>query len=86
MTELLNEMLERLHGSVEANRRFAADASHELRSPLTAMLGEIDVTLKRPRLAAEYRESLMIVRERIKQLDGDDRAADDSRAGAGGRR
>jgi signal transduction histidine kinase len=68
MTALLNEMLERLHGSVEANRRFAADASHELRSPLTAMLGEIDVTLKRPRLAADYRESLVIVRERIKQL------------------
>ena len=28
-------MLERLHGSAEANRRFAADASHELRSPLS---------------------------------------------------
>ncbi len=68
MTSLLNAMLERLHGSVEANRRFAADASHELRSPLTAMLGEIDVTLKRPRLASDYRESLMIVRERIQQL------------------
>lgn len=68
MTSLLNEMLDRLHGSVEANRRFASDASHELRSPLTAMLGEIDVTLKRPRLAEEYRESLSIVRERIRQL------------------
>ena len=68
MTVLLNEMLERLHGAVEANRRFAADASHELRSPLTAMLGEIDVTLKRPRLAADYRESLVIVRDRIRQL------------------
>jgi signal transduction histidine kinase len=68
MTTLLNEMLDRLHGAVEANRRFAADASHELRSPLTAMLGEIDVTLKRPRLAADYRESLVIVRDRIRQL------------------
>ncbi len=68
MTSLLNEMLERLHGSVEANRRFAADASHELRSPLTAMLGEIDVTLKRPREAEEYRESLLIVRDRLHQL------------------
>jgi signal transduction histidine kinase len=68
MTTLLNEMLDRLHGAVEANRRFAADASHELRSPLTAMLGEIDVTLKRPRVAADYRESLVIVRDRIRQL------------------
>jgi two-component system, OmpR family, sensor kinase len=68
MTALLNEMLERLHGSVEANRRFASDASHELRSPLTAMLGEIDVTLKRPREADDYRESLSIVREQIQSL------------------
>ncbi len=68
MTGLLNEMLERLHGSVQANRRFAADASHELRSPLTAMLGEIDVTLKRERAADDYRESLVIVRDRIRQL------------------
>ena len=51
MTRLLNEMLDRLHGAIEANRRFAADASHELRGPLTAMLGEIDVTLKRERSA-----------------------------------
>ncbi len=68
MTGLLNEMLERLHGSVQANQRFAADASHELRSPLTAMLGEIDVTLKRERAAEDYRESLVIVRDRIRQL------------------
>ena len=53
MTRLLNAMLERLDGAIQANRRFAADASHELRSPLTAMAGEIDVTLKRDRTAAD---------------------------------
>jgi signal transduction histidine kinase len=68
MTNLLNEMLERLHGAVEVNRRFAADASHELRGPLTAMLGEIDVTLKRERTAGEYLESLSVVRGRIREL------------------
>ena len=49
MTALLNRMLDRLHGALESNRRFAADASHELRGPLTAMHGEVDVTLKRAR-------------------------------------
>jgi signal transduction histidine kinase len=68
MTRLLNEMLERLHGALEANRRFAADASHELRSPLTAMAGEIDVTLKRERAPEEYRETLRLIRDRIGEL------------------
>lgn len=65
MTRLLNRMLDRLHGALESNRRFAADASHELRGPLTAMQGEVDVTLKRERTPEEYREALALVRERL---------------------
>ncbi|MEP7116079.1 MAG: ATP-binding protein [Acidobacteriota bacterium] len=65
MTQLLNRMLDRLHGALESNRRFAADASHELRGPLTAMRGEVDVTLKRERTPEEYREALSVVRERL---------------------
>ncbi|MES1256396.1 MAG: ATP-binding protein [Acidobacteriota bacterium] len=68
MTRLLNRMLDRLHGAIEANRRFAADASHELRGPLTAALGEIDVTLKRDRTSAEYREVLTLLRERLQVM------------------
>ncbi len=68
MTRLLNEMLDRLHGAIEANRRFASDASHELRGPLTAMLGEIDVTLKRERSPDEYRDSLGLLRERLHRM------------------
>ncbi len=68
MTRLLNRMLDRLHGAIEANRRFAADASHELRGPLTAVLGEIDVTLKRDREPAEYREALARLRERLRVM------------------
>lgn len=65
MTRLLNRMLDRLHGALESNRRFAADASHELRGPLTAIQGEVDVTLKRERTPEEYREALTVVRERL---------------------
>ncbi|NOT24747.1 MAG: HAMP domain-containing protein [Acidobacteria bacterium] len=68
MTRLLNQMLDRLHGAIEANRRFASDASHELRGPLTAMLGEIDVTLKRERSADGYREALGLLRERLRVM------------------
>jgi signal transduction histidine kinase len=68
MTHLLNEMLDRLHGVIDANRRFAADASHELRSPLTAMAGEVDVALKRERSPAEYAETLRLVRDRLSEM------------------
>jgi len=70
MTRLLNRVLDRLHGALEANRRFAADASHELRGPLTAMQGEVDVTLKRERTPDEYREALALVRERLGVMGG----------------
>lgn len=68
MTRSLNTVLERLHGALEANQRFAADASHELRGPLTAMAGEVDVTLKHERTTGEYRDALGHVRERIGAL------------------
>src|SRR5215203_6104948 len=68
MTASLNDVLERLHGALEAHRRFASDASHELRAPITAMAGEIEVTLKRPRSAPEYRDALLTVGERLTDL------------------
>ena len=58
LVDVLNTMLTRIHGAFEAQRRFAADASHELRSPLTVMRGEIEVALRRPRTEAEYTEVL----------------------------
>lgn len=68
MTRLLNSVLDRLQGAVEANRRFASDASHELRAPLTAMAGELDVALRHPRSSDEYAETLHHVRGRLAAL------------------
>jgi len=68
MTGLLSRMLDRLRGALDANRRFAADASHELRGPLTAMLGEVDVALKRDREGDDYRRTLTAVRRGLEQM------------------
>lgn len=53
-----NGMLARLERAFEQQQRFAADASHELRSPLTLIQGYTSMALSRPRTAAEYRGAL----------------------------
>jgi signal transduction histidine kinase len=68
MTMVLNSMLDRLQRAVEANRRFASDASHELRGPLTAITGEVDVALRHRRSAEQYEETLRHVRGRLSAL------------------
>jgi two-component system, OmpR family, sensor kinase len=64
-----NELLDRLSRSFERQRRFVADASHELRTPVAILCGETDVTLSKPdRTEEEYRESLRVVGEEARRL------------------
>lgn len=51
----LNEMLDRIEGSLHSARRFAADASHELQTPLAAMRGAVELCLRADRTPTEYR-------------------------------
>ncbi len=44
----MNEMLDRLESSAAAQRRFVADASHELRSPLAAVQANLEVVVAHP--------------------------------------
>ncbi len=54
----LDQMIARLAGLVATQRRFVSDAAHELRAPLTSLRGELELALRRPRTADEYREAL----------------------------
>jgi signal transduction histidine kinase len=63
-----NGLLDRLQESVERHRRFAGDASHQLRTPLAALLGQIEVALRRDRSADEYRETLTIAQAKATHL------------------
>jgi two-component system, OmpR family, sensor kinase len=49
----LNDMLTRLHAALEHERRFVADASHELRTPVALLRTELELALRRPRTAEE---------------------------------
>lgn len=68
LVETLNEMLTRLERSFEAQRRFTSDASHELRSPLSRLRAELEVTLRRPREGTEYEEALRSSLDEVERL------------------
>jgi signal transduction histidine kinase len=48
LSDSFNHMLDRLEGAFARQRAFVSDASHELRSPLTAIRGQIEVLAREP--------------------------------------
>jgi signal transduction histidine kinase len=74
LTLAFNSMLDRLQSAFEAQRRFVSNASHELRNPMTAIIGEAEVLLARERTPAEYRAAVQIIQteaERLERLTND---------------
>ncbi len=74
MAVTLNHMLDRLEESFETQRRFTADASHELRTPVTAITGHANYLLRRTKPSPEQTDSLTVIRregERMAKLVND---------------
>ncbi len=69
----MNGMLDRLQASAERQRRFVADASHELQSPLASSLAELEVALAHPENAPweETAKELVADNERMTRLVAD---------------
>lgn len=68
LVKSLNAMMERVHWAIERQRQFTADASHDLRTPLTILRGEIQFALARERSPREYRETLESLLEETHRL------------------
>lgn len=74
LAEALNRMLSSLRESFDRLSEFSADLAHELRAPVTNMIGLAQVTLAKPRSADEYRlvlESNIEECERLSRMVSD---------------
>lgn len=68
LVDTLNMMLGRIEAYFEAVKRFTADASHELRSPLAIIRNTIDVTLEKSRTREELEQSLQSLGEEVDRI------------------
>ncbi|KGQ21906.2 sensor histidine kinase [Thermus filiformis] len=71
LVRALNAMMRRMREAFEAQARFLQDASHELRTPITAILGHVGYLLRRTPVTEAQKESLEVIQreaERMRKL------------------
>lgn len=69
LTTSFNSMLDRLQNAFDAQRQFVRSASHEIKNPLTAIRGEIELILQKDRNVEEYKRALGIISEESERLE-----------------
>jgi signal transduction histidine kinase len=68
LTEVFNAMIERLQASFRRMREFTLHASHELKTPLTVMHGELETWLRDEGVAGEHRERIENALDEVQRL------------------
>lgn len=68
LASTFDQMLARLEDAFERQKRFIADASHEMRTPLTILKGDVEVALNRPRTVEQYQETLKLISQTSDRL------------------
>jgi signal transduction histidine kinase len=61
MALTFNRMLDRLESAFEIQKNFISNASHEIKNPLTAIIGEAEISLEKSRSNEEYEQSLKTI-------------------------
>ncbi|MBT0606817.1 HAMP domain-containing sensor histidine kinase [Aequorivita echinoideorum] len=64
-----NDMLNRLETTVETQKNFISNASHELNTPLTSIIGEADLALSKDREKEEYQKALANILSEAEKLE-----------------
>jgi signal transduction histidine kinase len=68
LADTFNEMLDNLDNAFKLQRMFISNASHELRTPITIISGEIEFILMKERQGSEYKRTLLYLNERMKEF------------------
>ena len=69
LANTFNDMLNRLETTFETQKNFISNASHELNTPLTSIIGETDYALSKERDAEQYKKSLSNVMAEAEKLE-----------------
>lgn len=69
LAQNFNRLLKHLENAFEVQQAFVTNASHELKTPVTSIIGEIEVALNKSRSAAEYEDVLRSVLTDAEKLD-----------------
>lgn len=68
LAAVINEMLGRLESAFHAQSRFVADASHELKTPLSVLSAEAQILSQQPRSPEQYERFVASIRDELRQL------------------
>lgn len=68
LADSFNQMFQRLDEAFETERQFTADASHELRTPMTVINAQCELTLEKPRTGEEYENALRVIQRQGRKM------------------
>lgn len=69
LVRIINDLLTRIENSVNLQKTFVANVSHEIKNPITKIISQIEVTLLRDRDPDIYKETLQSVLEDIREMN-----------------
>ncbi len=70
LVDTLNDMIAGLEQAFDRVREFSADASHELKTPLTILRGEAELLLTSERSPEEYQRGLRVILDEVRWMSG----------------
>ena len=66
LSEAINDFLDRIDEGIKREKQFTADASHQLRTPLSVMKGNLEILLRKNRSQTEYEDE---IKKAISKID-----------------